>query len=140
MHPQRYFPARSALIATTCLNGPAAAAPDYHPIDATMADRTATLTGHDLTVDQVVQVARYGAKVQLSPEAAARGGYLRGGRMKVPPKACRSTRSTGGGPDREYHHLRGRSTLGGEQTEVGGAVACGLPGWRDVRLRPGDQR
>ena len=77
MNPQRYFPGRFALsavalIATTCVNGPALSAPDYHPIDATMADKTVTLTGHDLTVDQVVQVARYGAKVQLSPEARQR--------------------------------------------------------------------
>src|SRR5579863_6337049 len=33
---------------------------------------TLTLTGHDLTIEQIVQVARYGAKVQLSPEARQR--------------------------------------------------------------------
>jgi histidine ammonia-lyase len=37
-----------------------------------MADKTVVLTGRDLTVDQVVQVARYGAKVSLSPEARQR--------------------------------------------------------------------
>jgi histidine ammonia-lyase len=37
-----------------------------------MADRTITLTGLDVTIDQVVQVARYGAKVQFSPEAKQR--------------------------------------------------------------------
>ncbi|HEY4969474.1 MAG TPA: aromatic amino acid ammonia-lyase, partial [Steroidobacteraceae bacterium] len=37
-----------------------------------MADKTVVLSGHDLTVDQVVQVARYGAKVALTPEARQR--------------------------------------------------------------------
>jgi histidine ammonia-lyase len=46
---------------------------DYHPISPTMADKTVTLTGHDLTIDQVLAVARYGAKVQVSPEAKQRG-------------------------------------------------------------------
>ncbi len=31
-----------------------------------MADKTIVLTGKDLTIDEVVQVARYGAKVELS--------------------------------------------------------------------------
>src|SRR3981081_381581 len=45
------------------------AAPSYVPIMPTMADRTVTLDGHDLTIDQIVMVARYGAKVELSAEA-----------------------------------------------------------------------
>ena len=44
----------------------------YAAINPTAADRTITLTGHDLTIEQIVQVARYGAKVQLSPEAQQR--------------------------------------------------------------------
>ena len=47
----------------------AGAAPYYMPITPTMADRTVTLNGHDLTIDQIVMVARYGAKVELSAEA-----------------------------------------------------------------------
>jgi histidine ammonia-lyase len=51
----------------------AAAAPvPYRPIDPSMADRTVLLTGRDLTPEQVVQVARYGAKVALTPEARRR--------------------------------------------------------------------
>ncbi|HTI67336.1 MAG TPA: aromatic amino acid lyase [Caulobacteraceae bacterium] len=50
----------------------ASAAPEYTPITPTMANRTVTLTGHDLTIDQVVQVARYGARVALTPEARQR--------------------------------------------------------------------
>jgi histidine ammonia-lyase len=45
---------------------------DYHPIDPKMAGNTVTLTGNDLTIDQVIDVARYGAKVALSPEARQR--------------------------------------------------------------------
>jgi histidine ammonia-lyase len=37
-----------------------------------MSDRTVTLNGHDLTIDQVVMVARHGAKVELSKEARQR--------------------------------------------------------------------
>ena len=50
----------------------AAAAAPYRPILPTLTEQTVMLTGRDLTVDQVVQVARYGAKVALSPEARQR--------------------------------------------------------------------
>lgn len=59
-------------IAGVGLGLPAAAAPEYFPINPSMANTTVTLTGHDLTIDQLVQIARYGAKVQLSPEAKKR--------------------------------------------------------------------
>ena len=62
----------AALAAAASLGAAAPALADYHPIKATMADRTVTLTGHDLTVDQVVAIARHGAKVALSPEALQR--------------------------------------------------------------------
>ena len=44
----------------------------YEPIAPTKAATTITLTGHDLTVEQVVAVARDGAQVRLSPEARQR--------------------------------------------------------------------
>jgi histidine ammonia-lyase len=50
----------------------ARAAPYYVPITPSMNDRTVTLNGHDLTIDQVVMVARHGAKVELSKEARQR--------------------------------------------------------------------
>jgi histidine ammonia-lyase len=53
-------------------NLPAFAESNYHPIRPTAVDKTITLTGHDLTIDQLVDVARNGAKVQLSPEAKQR--------------------------------------------------------------------
>jgi histidine ammonia-lyase len=50
-------------------SSPVAAA--YTPIDASMRDRTVTLTGHELSIEQIVMVARYGAKVALSDAARA---------------------------------------------------------------------
>ena len=42
-------------------------APEYHPIVSTEDAMTVTLTGHDLTIEQLVAVARHGAKVQYGP-------------------------------------------------------------------------
>ena len=50
----------------------AASPPPYRAITPSMADKTIVLTGRDLTIDEVVQVARYGAKVSLSPQARQR--------------------------------------------------------------------
>jgi histidine ammonia-lyase len=61
-----------ALAALALATLDAAAAASFHPITPSMADKTVMLTGRDLSIDQVVQVARYGAKVALSPEARQR--------------------------------------------------------------------
>src|SRR5581483_9802928 len=45
---------------------------EYRPINPTMQDQIVTLTGHDLTIEQVIAVARHGAKVRLSAEAKQR--------------------------------------------------------------------
>ncbi len=52
--------------------GSAFADQPFRPINPTMADKTVMLTGKDLTIDQVIEVARYGAKVTVSPEAKQR--------------------------------------------------------------------
>ncbi|HEX3846762.1 MAG TPA: aromatic amino acid ammonia-lyase [Steroidobacteraceae bacterium] len=44
----------------------------YHAIEPALSGRTVTLTGRDFTIDQLVEVARGGAKVELSPEARQR--------------------------------------------------------------------
>jgi histidine ammonia-lyase len=77
MHVSRSICRQGALAALGLLASaghaaPATTAPPYTQITPTMADRTVTLTGHDLTIEQIVAVARYGAKVQLSPEARQR--------------------------------------------------------------------
>jgi histidine ammonia-lyase len=54
---------------------PAAAAPAqiaYRPITATRSGESIVLTGHDLTIEQVVAIARDGAKVALSADAKQR--------------------------------------------------------------------
>jgi histidine ammonia-lyase len=62
-----------AMSALACAGGAQAQiATAYTSISPTMADKTITLTGKDLTLDQLIAVARYGAKVQVSPEAAQR--------------------------------------------------------------------
>jgi histidine ammonia-lyase len=91
-----------------CLGSRAVAAPEYHPIKPTMVDTTVTLTGHDLTVDQVVQVARYGAKVQLAPEARQREvdtyGLMNEGATEGVPIYLFNR---GGGPNREITTFTG---------------------------------
>lgn len=46
-----------------------AGAADYHPIAMDAEGQTITLTGHDLTIEQVVEVARHGAHVAYSADA-----------------------------------------------------------------------
>ena len=63
----------AAGVALALLAGPvAAASPAYRPIARTMSSRTITLTGHDLTIEQLVEVARHGARVRVSPDALRR--------------------------------------------------------------------
>src|SRR5580692_781101 len=56
-----------------CAVHSAMATEPYRPIAATMANETITLTGHDLTIEQLVDIARHGAKVTISEEAMQRG-------------------------------------------------------------------
>ena len=65
MHP-------SFLVTLSLVALPALAGQTYTPCDETMSGQTITLTGHDLTIEQIVDVARHGAKVQLSAEARQR--------------------------------------------------------------------
>jgi histidine ammonia-lyase len=48
------------------------AAESYQAIVPALLEKTITLTGHDLTVEQLVDIARNGAKVQLAVEAKQR--------------------------------------------------------------------
>jgi histidine ammonia-lyase len=62
----------SAALFLAAVNAAAASPAPYRPITPSMADKTVMLSGRGLTIDQVVQVARYGAKVALTPEAMQR--------------------------------------------------------------------
>ena len=54
------------------LIAPAKAKADYHRITPDAGDRVITLTGHDLTIEEVVAVARHGAQVRYSAQAIQR--------------------------------------------------------------------
>src|SRR6202167_5341126 len=62
----------AAALLLAAASAAAASAAPYRPITPSMADKTVVLNGRDVTIDQVVQVARYGAKVALTPEARQR--------------------------------------------------------------------
>ena len=64
----------SAVVATCMIafGAHAASAAAYTPITPSDAGQTYTLNGRNLTVAKLVDIARYGAKVQLSPQARQR--------------------------------------------------------------------
>jgi len=65
---------RSSLLAgiAACSVALPAGAANYEVIAPTASERTVTLTGHDLSIEQIVMVARQGAKVELSADARRR--------------------------------------------------------------------
>ncbi len=67
------------LLALACaiLVAPAAAVADYQPITPDADGKTVTLTGHDLTIEQVDEIARHGAHVKYSPDAIQRAAEAR---------------------------------------------------------------
>lgn len=77
----------AGLVALLAVNVMPASA--FTAINPSQSSTTVTLTGKDITIDQVVAVARFGAKVQLSPEARQRSldAYnllLEGARQNIP--------------------------------------------------------
>lgn len=54
------------------LGAQAASASAYNPISPVDASQTVVLNGHNLTIDKLVAIARYGAKVQLAQAARQR--------------------------------------------------------------------
>src|SRR5947209_19716697 len=63
-------------LAGAAVIAPAALAADFHPITADAPGKLVTLTGHDLTIEDVVAVARHGAQVRYSPEAIQRAAEI----------------------------------------------------------------
>jgi histidine ammonia-lyase len=69
----------SALVLTSAtLLGSVAAASDYHAITPGSEGMVITLTGHALTIEQLIEIARGGAHVQYSEEAIQRASEARG--------------------------------------------------------------
>jgi histidine ammonia-lyase len=60
------------LVSAGCAAHAAQAAVGYTPITPSMNERTVTLDGHSLSIDEIVMVARFGAKVELKSEARQR--------------------------------------------------------------------
>ncbi len=61
------------LVTLSSLALPVFAGQTYSPVfDEAMSDQTVTLTGHDLTIEQIAHIARHCAKVELSAEARQR--------------------------------------------------------------------
>jgi len=63
-------------VAAGPISAAVAAAVNYVPITPSLADKTVVLTGKDLTVNQVVDVARFGAQVAARVLDMLRGSYL----------------------------------------------------------------
>jgi histidine ammonia-lyase len=100
--------ALGALMAVGTSGLAGAALADYHPITPTMGNRTITLTGHDLTVDDVVAVARHGARIQLSPEAKQRNADTWGLMMQASTEGMAVYLfNRGGGNQREVVQFKG---------------------------------
>ena len=60
------------VLAGAMLIAPSKALADYHSITPDAGDQVISLTGHDLTIDEVVAVARHGAQVRYSAQAIQR--------------------------------------------------------------------
>jgi len=65
------------VLAGACFIGPVAVAADYQPITPDAEGKVITLTGHDLTIEQVIEVARHGAQVKYSPDAVKNAAEAR---------------------------------------------------------------
>jgi histidine ammonia-lyase len=96
---------------------------DYRPITADAAGKVVTLTGHDLTIEQVVEVARHGAQVRYSPDAlrvAAEARDLRAeaGAENIPvyglnrgAGALREVKKAAGAPESAVLPMQGAGSL-----------------------------
>ena len=75
--------------ACMAVGGTTSAAAAYNPIVPTQAERTITLDGKSMTIEEVVAIARYGAKVRLAPSAKKRTNdayelLLQGAKQGIP--------------------------------------------------------
>jgi histidine ammonia-lyase len=115
MKNQRTRPGRAAILALAMAGASAFALPatandelGYHTITPTEAGKTITLTGHDMTIEDVIAVARGGAKIQLSPAAKQQEADNYGLLLEAPAEDVSVywfTRGAGGG--REVVQFKG---------------------------------
>src|SRR5215472_17364541 len=70
---QRFRMVVAFVVVAACFFGfQAGSASAYNPITPSDAGQTITLNGHNLTITKLVDIARYGAKVELSQAARQR--------------------------------------------------------------------
>ena len=106
-------------IALAALATAAARADAFRPIVPTMTDRTVVLDGHHLTIGEVVDVARDGARVALSPQARQRsadayGLLLEAAREGVPVDGF----DRGTDANRRIRWFAGDPTASGNQKRI----------------------
>ncbi len=109
----------AASIAATTLLGATARADAFRAITPTMTDRTVVLDGHHLTIGEVVDVARDGARVSLSPQARQRsadayGLLLEAAREGVPVEGF----NRGAGAGRQIRWFAGDPTAPDTQKRI----------------------
>src|SRR5258708_33282855 len=69
--------AAAGVLAGALVMAPASAVADYHPITPDANGKIITLTGHDLTIEQLIEIARHGAHVKYSADAIQRAADAR---------------------------------------------------------------
>jgi histidine ammonia-lyase len=67
----------AGVLAGAFVMAPASAVADYHPITPDADGKIITLTGHDLTIEQLIEIARHGAHVKYSADAIQRAAEAR---------------------------------------------------------------
>ena len=92
-HAAKFLLGAACGAAALCAAQGSRAAAAYTPIVPTMGDQTVTLDGHNLTIDQIVMVARHGAKVELSAEARRQEAETMDCCSRPPPKGYPCTGS-----------------------------------------------
>ena len=81
---------------------------EFRPIDATRADETVVLDGHSLTIEQLVDIARHGAKIEVAQDALDRAAASFGLMLQAQAEGVTVYRfNRGAGQQREIETLVG---------------------------------
>ena len=131
------------LLTLLCAAGASAAStpPPYQAITPSMEDRTVVMTGRDLSIDQVVQVARYGAKVELTAEARQRSADAHALLLEAAAEGVSVYWfNRGSGSGRERFIFNGDPLSPDNKKFLRSPAAGHIPPWRARRFGSGSQR